>query len=150
MTNTRIRIHRVLLALSVAILLAPVCAAQDNRSFACPASLTVTEQAQIPNGWSGKTLKGEHLFKTAKVYNGDPGKNEFDLKPDDQKKQGKKVVLSWSLKDYRDMNVFARCFYFDTSVTATASIPSTINNCSVTLEFDSNNQIVGRSQMKCQ
>ena len=148
MTHTRI--YHTLLAASIATLVAPFGAAQDKRTFACPSTLAVTEQAQIPTGWSGTMFKGEHLFKTAKVYNGDPGKNEFDLKPDDQKKQGKKVILSWSLKDYRDMNVFARCFYYDINVTVTASIPSTVNVCSVTLEFTSSNQIVGESQMKCQ
>jgi hypothetical protein len=130
--------------------MAPAGAAQDSRSFACPSTLTVTEQAQTPVGWSGANAKGEHQLKTAKVYNGDAGKKEFDLKPDDQTKQGKNLILSWSLKDYRDMNLFARCFYYDTNATVTANIPSALTKCSVTLEMTSNNQIVGKSQMKCQ
>lgn len=72
------------------------------------------------------------------------------MKPDDQAKRSKNLILSWRLKDYRDMNLFIRCSYYDSSVTVTANIPSTINKCSVTLELTSSNQIVGKSQMKCQ
>jgi hypothetical protein len=148
MTHTRIQ--HLLVAAFVAVLLAQLGAAQDGRNFACPSSLVVSEQAQVPIGWSGTAVKIEHLFKTAKIYNGDPGKDEFDLKPDDEAKRSKNLILSWSLKDYRDMNLFVRCFYYDTSVTVTANIPSTINKCSVTLELTSSNQIVGKPQMKCQ
>jgi|ERR1017187_138988 hypothetical protein len=148
MTHTRIQ--QALVVASVAILFVPLGVAQDSRNFACPSSLVVTEQAAVPHGWSGSAAKTEHLFKTAKIYNGDPGKDEFDLKPDDQAKRSKNLILSWSLKDYRDMNLFVRCSYYDTSVTVTAYIPSTINKCYVTLELTSNNQIVGKSQMKCQ
>lgn len=147
---TYTRLQYVLAALSVAVFMAPSGAAQDSRNFACPSTLTVTEQAQTPNGWSGAAVKGEHPFKTAKIYNGDPGKNEFDLKPDDQTKQGKSLILSWTLKEYRDMNLFVRCFYHDTNATVTANVPSALTKCSVTLEMTSSNQIVGKSQMKCQ
>lgn len=95
-------------------------------------------------------MKAEHALQTAKIYNGNPGKEEYDLAPDDDVKQGKSALLTWIVKDYRQMNVFVRCFYFDTKATITANIPPAINRCSVTLEMTANGTIVGKTQMKCQ
>jgi hypothetical protein len=135
---------------SLALAIGSAAVAQDNRGFACPASLTVLDQPQIPGGWSGAGGKLEHLFKTAKIYNGAAGGKEFDLEPDDQKKAGKTLVLSWNLDAYRDVNLFVRCFYHDTSATLHADLPPPLKKCSVTLEFNSANEIVGKSRMACQ
>ena len=147
---TQSRMQHALLAASLAIFLAPAAAAQAKAAFACPATLTVTEQAQTPAGWSGPTVKAEHALQTAKIYNGNPGKQEYDLKPDDDAKQGKSLLLTWILKDYRDMNLFVRCFYYDTGATVTANIPAAVNKCSVTLEMTASGEIAGKSQMECQ
>ena len=144
-------IQQVLLVGGLATFLPAALAAQDKASsFACPLTLTVTDQPQTPNGWSGADARAEHAFKTLKVYNGDPGKEEFDLKPDGQSKQGKMVTLSWNLNGYRDMNLFVRCFYHGTDATINATVPKSVAKCSVTLGFSSNNEIQGKSVMKCQ
>ena len=140
---------RYLLALSAAALLGPAAFAQAG-AFACPATLTVTEQAQAPASWAGEAVKAEHALQTAKIYNGNPGKEEYDLRPDDESKKGRSVHLTWVLKDYRTLNLFVRCFYYDTKATVTADIPAAVNKCSVTLEMTSNGTIVGKSQMQCQ
>jgi hypothetical protein len=142
--------RQVLLVLSAAALLAPAAAAQAKNAFACPASLTVTEQAQTSEGWTGTSVKAEHALQTAKIYNGNPGKEEYDLRPDDEAQKGKILLLSWILKDYRSMNLFVRCFYYDTKATVTANIPAPVNKCSVTLEMKADGTIVGKSQMKCE
>ena len=74
----------------------------------------------------------------------------LSVAPDDTAKQGKNVLLTWAVKDYRQENLFVRCFYFDTGATVTANIPAAVNKCSVTLELTSSGQIVGKSRMKCQ
>jgi hypothetical protein len=142
--------RHLLLVLSAAALLAPVATAQTKSAFACPATLTVTEQAQAPDGWTGPAVKAEHLLQTAKIYNGDPGKEEYDLRPDDEAQKGKTALLTWILKDYRTMNLFMRCYYYDTKATVTANIPTPVNKCSVTLEMKADGTIVGKSQMKCE
>jgi hypothetical protein len=139
-----------LLALFTAALLAPAAAAQAKVAFACPATLTVTEQAQTPEGWAGTAVKAEHALQAAKIYNGNPGKEEYDLRPDDEAQKGKSLLLTWILKDYRTMNLFVRCFYYDTKATVTANIPAPVNKCSVTLEMKADGTIVGKSQMKCE
>jgi hypothetical protein len=48
------------------------------------------------------------------------------------------------------MNLFVRCFYYDTKVTITANIPAAVNKCSVTLQMTASGQIAGKSQMTCQ
>ena len=130
---------RCLLLLSTALLLAPAAPAQPAGAFTCPATFTVTEPA-----------KSEHAFQTVKIYNGNPGKEEYDLRPDDESKKGKSVRLTWVLKDYRTMNLFIRCYYYDTKATITANIPASVNKCSVTLEMKTDGTIVGKSQMKCE
>jgi hypothetical protein len=142
------RILSSVVAVSAALLLTPAAFAQ---AFSCPATATVTEQAQGPQGWAaGPAVKAEHALQTAKIYNGNPGKEEYDLAPDDDVKQGKNALLSWIVKDYRQMNVFVRCFYFDTKATITANIPPAITKCSVKLEMTANGTIVGKTQMTCQ
>jgi hypothetical protein len=135
----------------VAVMLS--CAAagigQDTAQFSCPATLKVTAQPEAPNGWSGAAANSAHAFKTAKVYNGSPGKDEYDLKPDNDVKLGNKVTLSWNLKDYRDMNLFTRCYYRDTNATVVADLPKPLGTCSVTLQFNARNEIVGKSEMSC-
>ena len=140
----------LLLALFAAAVLTPLSTAQTKTAFACPATLTVTEQAQTLEGWSGPAVKADHGLQTAKVYNGNPGKEEYDLRPDDEAQKGKTVLLTWVLKDYRTMNLFVRCFYYDTKATVTANIPASVNKCSVTLEMKADGTIVGKSQMKCE
>jgi hypothetical protein len=141
--------RQVLLILSAAALLSPA-SAQTKIAFACPASLTVTEQAQTSEGWTGAAVKSEHALQTAKIYNGNPGKEEYDLRPDDEVQKGKSALMTWVVKDYRSMNVFVRCYYYDTKATVTANIPAPVNKCSVSLETKADGTIVGKSQMKCE
>lgn len=142
--------RHLLIVISAAALLAPAASAQAKAAFACPATLTVMEQPQASEGWSGASVKAEHVLQTAKIYNGNPGREEYDLRPDDDAKQGKNLLLTWIVKDYRDMNLFVRCFYYDTKVTITANIPAAVNKCSVTLQMTASGQIAGKSQMTCQ
>jgi hypothetical protein len=130
---------RCLLLLSTALLLAPAAPAQPAGAFTCPATFTVTEPA-----------KSEHAFQTVKIYNGNPGKEEYDLRPDDESKKGKSVRLTWVLKDYRSMNLFARCFYYDTKETVTKDIPAAVQKCTLTLQLDAKGTIFGKSQMQCE
>ena len=84
-----------------------------------------------------------------KVYNGKPGGEEYDLKPDGQKIVGKKTVFLWKLSDYRDLNLFVRCVYHGTSATVTADIPANLSTCTATLELTPKGEVVGRSEMAC-
>ena len=121
-----------LLAISI-LSMALAAAAQTSPGFACPETLD----------------RGSHAFLNASVYNGTPGKEEYELKPDDETRHGKKVTLSWNLKDYRDMNLFVRCRYHDTSSTVTKDLPAQLTTCSVTLELNARHDIVGKSEMSC-
>jgi hypothetical protein len=121
-----------LLALSF-VAMAFGAAAQTRTTFACPENVD----------------HGSHAFLNASVYNGTPGKDEYELKPDNEARHGNKVTLSWNLKDYRDMNLFTRCRYHDTSTTVTKDLPAQLTTCSVTLELNARHDIVGKSQMSC-
>ena len=145
MAQTSIR-HAILAAIA-AVLLAPALSAQ---AFSCPATLTVTEQPQGPAGWTGPAVKSEHAFQTASILNGTPGKEEYDLRPDDEATKGKTALMTWDLKAYRTMPLFVRCHYFDTKATVTATIPASVAKCTVTIEMTANGTIVGKSTMKCQ
>ena len=138
-----------LLLLSCTLLIPTACA-QTPVPFACPATLTVMEQAMPSAGWSAEAAKNAHSFQTAKIYNGTAGKEEYDLRPDDESQKGRSALLAWQLKDYRSMNLFVRCFYYDTKATVTANIPAAIGKCSLNLTMTSKGDIVGKSTMKCE
>ena len=123
--------------------------AQEHAALSCPATLTVAEQPETPPGWSAASNKTSHKLKTAKIYNGKAGGEEYDLAPDDTKQHGKNLVLSWDLNGYRAMNLFVRCFYRDTEATLTADLPARLTSCSVSLEMNARNEVVAASHMDC-
>ena len=84
-----------------------------------------------------------------KIYNGKPGGEEYELKPDGQKTVGKKTIFLWKLTDYRDLNLFVRCVYHGTSATVTADIPASLTTCTATLELSPKGDVIGRSEMAC-
>jgi hypothetical protein len=107
--------------------------AQTQSTFACPASLD----------------HGAHALMNASVLNGTPGKEEYDLTPDDETRLRGRVALSWNLKDYRDMNLFVRCHYRGTSAVINANLPAHLTTCSVTLQLNKRQDIIGESRMSC-
>jgi hypothetical protein len=135
--------------LAFTLMLAGICSAQSATPFSCPATLLVIQRPQPEGGWSGASSKAEHAFKTAKIYNGHAGKEEYDLKPDSASERGRKITLRWNLKDYRAMNLFIRCFYHDSDATVTANLPAPLATCAVSLEFNAKNEIIGASVMSC-
>jgi hypothetical protein len=48
--------------------------------FNCPASITVSETAAAPDGWSAEPGSSKHRFQMPKIYNGKPGGEEYELK----------------------------------------------------------------------
>jgi hypothetical protein len=127
--------------------LPPATAATD--AFACPASITVSETAAAPGGWSTEAGSSKHRFRMPKVYNGKPGGEEYELKPDGQKTVGKKTIFLWKLSGYRDLNLFVRCVYHGTPATVTADIPAALTTCTATLELTPKGDVIGRSEMAC-
>src|SRR5579864_8551489 len=88
--------------------------AQDPQVFTCPASIAVTATAAASAPWHSESAKAEHKFLRPSIYNGAPGKQEYELAPDEQEPSGKQIKQSWKLSDYRDMNLFVRCRYAGT------------------------------------
>jgi hypothetical protein len=95
----------------------------------CPASITVTGTASAPAPWQAVSGKSDHKFERPSIYNGTPGKQEYDLAPDDTQTAGKRVRETWNLADYRDMNLFLRCRYLGTAATVVTSIPAPLKTC---------------------
>lgn len=81
------------------------------------------------------TMNG-HKFLRPSLYNGTPGKEEYELAPDDTRTQGTAVRQTWKLSDYRSMNLFARCRYSGTSATVTADLPAKMNTCTFSFVHD--------------
>jgi hypothetical protein len=76
-----------------------------------------------------KVAKSDHKFERPSIYNGTPGKQEYDLAPDDTQTQGKQVKETWNLADYRDMNLFVRCRYLGTKETVVMNLPAPLKIC---------------------
>jgi hypothetical protein len=132
----------------LALAFVPVAGGQ-TAAFACPASITVSEAATAPEGWAAEAGSSKHRFRMPKIYNGKPGGEEYELKPDGQKTVGKKTIFLWKLSDYRDLNLFVRCVYHGTPATVTADIPAALTTCTATLELTPKGEVIGRSEMAC-
>ena len=124
-------------------------ASGQTDAFACPVTITVSETAAATDGWSAEAGSSKHRFQMPKIYNGKPGGEEYELKPDGQKTVGKKTVFLWKLTDYRDLNLFVRCVYHESSATVTANIPTALTTCTATLELSPKGDVIGRSEMAC-
>jgi hypothetical protein len=123
--------------------------AGGQTGFTCPASIMVSETAAVPDGWSAEAGSSKHRFQMPKIYNGKPGGEEYELKPDGQKTAGKKTIFLWKLNDYRDLNLFVRCVYHGTPATVTADIPAALKTCTAALELTPKGEVTGRSEMAC-
>jgi len=95
----------------------------------CPASLTVTAAASASAPWQAESDKSEHKFERPSIYNGTPGKQEYDLAPDETQTAGKRVRETWNLADYRQLNLFLRCRYLGTAATVVTNIPAPLKTC---------------------
>ena len=118
-------------------------------SLSCPEAITVVETAAPAGGWQPEAAKVERRFERVSIYNGNPGKDEYDLAPDDQKQDGKKVVQTWKLKGYRSMNVFLRCRYRGTSVSLYRDVPASVEECTLSFETDGAGKIAGKPVAVC-
>ena len=74
------------------------------------------------------TLEG-HEFLRVSIYNGVPGKQEYELAPDDNGSHGNDVRQSWNLSDYRDSALFVRCRFADTSTVVIKDLPNNLQKC---------------------
>jgi hypothetical protein len=116
----------------------------------CPDSISVVETAQSLPGWKAASITTQHAFERISVYNADTGGREFDLAPDDQKKEGVHTVQTWGLSGYRTMSLFLRCRYRDTEVTLSMELPASLKTCRQTIRLDGKGKIVGKPEMACQ
>jgi hypothetical protein len=125
---------------------------QQSKSAAaivCPANITVNESAEPIPGWTITPTKTRHAFERISVYNGRSGGQEYDLAPDDEKRQRNRITQTWMLKGYRSMNIFLRCLYRGTSAVLTMDLPPRVETCALRFTIDSKGQIVGESEMDC-
>jgi hypothetical protein len=90
-----------------------------------------------------------HPFDRVSIYNGKQGGQEYELAPDDEKKVRSKVTQSWSLKDYRTMNIFLRCRYQGTEVVITKDIPANIQTCTFAFDISPKGEITGGRSFAC-
>jgi hypothetical protein len=142
-------LSRALAALFVAIA-APLAYAQEAAGFGCPATIAVGESATIPPPWLAEAgAAKEHKFLRPSIYNGTPGGKEYELAPDDEKSEGKRVRQAWKLSEYREMNLFLRCRYAGTAVTAVADIPPVLKTCVFTFRNMPGNQPVASPSFEC-
>ena len=146
MTRHMIVLFSLTIAAALAARAQPTPAAA---AVACPETIAVTESAAPPNGWEAIGAKVEHQFDRVSIFNGKSGGQEYDQAPDDEKATGRKVVQTWVLKDYRSMNLFARCRYHDTPVTLNKDLPAPLALCTLAFEILKDGTITGISTAVC-
>ena len=127
------------LALAAAVLLA-ACGAQTPSAKKATAEYSFTCPAEV----SG------HKFLRPSIYNGEPGKQEYELAPDDEKQSaGNMIRQTWNLADYRDMNLFVRCRYDGTNETREKNLPLPLKTCVFAFRNVKGNQPVASPNFGC-
>jgi hypothetical protein len=96
-----------------------------------------------------KVAKSEHKFERPSIYNGTPGKQEYELAPDDTHTQDRQVRETWNVADYRDMNLFVRCRYLGTAETIVRNIPAPLKTCVFTFRDVPGNRPVASPVFEC-
>jgi hypothetical protein len=89
-------------------------------------------------------------FERINIYNGKPGREEYDLAPDDETQTGRRIKQTWFLKDYRSMDIFVRCRYRATNAVKTLAVPPKYQKCTFTFELDKQNNITGKPAFSCE
>ena len=89
-------------------------------------------------------------FERINIYNGKPGRQEYDLAPDDETQTGRKIKQTWFLNDYRSMDIFVRCRYRGTDAVKTLDVPAKYQKCTFTFEMDKQNNITGKPSFSCE
>jgi len=135
----------------LALLLAAIPALPQTpaSTLQCPAAITVTETPSAPGGWRSADGKSHRPFERISIYNGHEGGREFELAPTGQKENGTQITQTWTLKAYRDMNLFLRCRYRDTAAVLSIDIPSSIAVCTFIFDLAPGGRIVGKPTMTC-
>ncbi len=127
----------------------PQAAVKRNREgLSCPGSIHVSETATPKSPFTVLPSQATHLLSTANVLNV-VGRDEFELKPDDEHKRQARTILTWNLDAYRDHALYLRCVYHDTPVKFSVQLPSVIHNCTATLTLNSKNHIIGSTTVEC-
>jgi hypothetical protein len=121
----------------------------DRQNFSCPSEIMVTEKADAIAPWTTEAPAISYQFERAKIYNGTPGTQEFELIPDSDDKVGEFHNFGWKVSGYRDNNVFVRCLYHGTKVALTSGIPKSFASCLLRARLDIHNNVVGQSSLSC-
>jgi hypothetical protein len=128
------------------------CAAQNEAShheLSCPATIDVTETATATARWQAGNATSKRKFERISIYNGQPGGKEFELAPDDQKRDQSLVTQVWHLQGYRTMNLFLRCRYRDTEAVLYRDIPTEFKDCTFVFNVDKSGRITGTPSFAC-
>jgi hypothetical protein len=131
--------------------LSPAHAQQKPASppIACPASIAVNESAAPLPGWSLESGKTRRAFERISVYNRDASGKEYDLAPDDQNQDGKRITQTWDVKAYRTMAVYVRCRYRGTSATLSQELPPPVGSCTFRYVAGSHGEVAAKPEMDC-
>jgi len=114
------------------------------QTLSCPETLG----EDLPSGWERRT------FERVSIYNKD-AKQEYDLAPDDERKEHGKIVQTWKLTGYRDMPLYLRCRYRGTDRTLTRELTVALKTCEFHFQLDKKGNVVlgngaAKPEVKCQ
>jgi hypothetical protein len=136
-----------LLCLACAAMLSSQTAAPAR--FTCPSTIAIAETPSVQPPWHAEAARSDHSFQRPSIYNGQPGGQEYDLAPDDEKNQGRQVHQTWDLSGYRSMNLFVRCRYNGTAATLVSNLATQLKTCSFSFRNVEGNQPVASPSFEC-
>ena len=124
-------------------------APKNTNTFTCPPTIAVTEKAESRPPWQGDSVSAQRKFLRPSLYNGTRGKQEYELAPDKQENQGRRIRQTWILSDYRDMNIFVRCRYENTAATLATDLPAALKTCVFSFENVGGKVVISSPSFEC-
>ena len=140
----------LLLALPLALLQA--ARAQTNQStgaISCPSSLSVTESAAAPSGWSTEPTTKARALQRISVFQKSSTGQIFDLAPDRTSRQATTVQQQWTVAHDPSLKTYLRCRYRDTDATLVLPLLPEIKACKFKFAADRHGTVTDVLDISC-
>jgi hypothetical protein len=102
---------------------------ETKEAVTCPASLSITESATAPSGWSAESATKDHPLQRISVFQKSSAGEIFDLAPDHTSRQAAIVQQQWTLSHDPALKTYLRCRYRNTEATLVLDLKPEIKVC---------------------
>ncbi len=107
-------------------------AAVGRAEMQCPDTLSVSQRADPPVGWSVTYAEQAPRLSGVTIYDGQPA-NRVTIKYTNRRQSGKELVLTWDLGD-NPRSFYLQCSYERSTAQIASPLPPGVRTCEVVFD----------------